>query len=324
MKTSTNKLFGVFPKARLSLVTQEEIAGWVFASPWIIGFLIFTFGPMVWSAAMSFTNYDMFSWEFVGLANFKRMFTIDDLVLKSLWVTTKYALMSVPLTLIFGFFLALLLNQKIKGLSIWRTIFYLPSILSGVAVIIMWILILNPEFGLVNSMLAYLGIKGPNWLGSPQWALISLVLMQLWGVGGSMLIYLGGLQGIPTELYDAANVDGANEWQQLFHITIPMMSPVIFFNLVMGIIGALQTFDTAFIATAGGPAYSTYFYMLHLFTTAFEELRMGYASALAWVLFVYIMLLTVFVFRFGSAWVFYEETFKKNKSSNLKKATTNR
>jgi multiple sugar transport system permease protein len=307
------------PKMRLKLSTQDELTGWLFALPWILGFILFTAGPMLWSALMSFTNYDMFKWQWTGLANFRRMFLVDDLVLRSLGVTTTYALMSVPLHLTFGFSLALLLNQKIKGLSIWRTIFYLPSVISGVAVIIMWILILSPEFGLINSILAYVGIKGPNWLGSPQTALPSLVMMSLWGVGGSMLIYLGGLQGIPTELYDAAKVDGCNDAQSFWNVTIPMMSPVIFFNLVMGIIGALQTFDTAFIATKGGPAFSTYFYMLHLFTNAFEMLRMGYASALAWILFIYIMILTMLVFRFGSTWVFYEEAFKKEKKSKISK-----
>jgi multiple sugar transport system permease protein len=238
---------------------------------------------------------------------------VDDLVLRSLGVTTRYALMSVPLHVVVGYLLALLLNQKVVGLSIWRMIFYFPSVLSGVAVIILWILVLSPEFGLVNSLLAYVGIEGPNWLGDPKWALSSLVMMSLWGVGGSMLIYLAGLQGIPTEMYEAAKVDGANELQQFWHITIPMTSPVIFFNFVIGMIGALQTFDTAFIATNGGPAWSTYFYMLHLFNTAFEELKMGYASALAWVLFLYIMILTVLVFRFGAAWVFYEDNFRRER-----------
>jgi multiple sugar transport system permease protein len=303
----------IVPKRKLGLAAQEEIAGWLFAAPWIIGFTIFTFGPMIWAALMAFTNYDMFTWRFTGLSNFQRMVAVDNLVPTALIVTTKYALMSVPLHLIVGFFLAVLLNQKIKGLGVWRTIFYLPSVLSGVAVIILWILILSPEFGLLNSVLQYAGIKGPNWLGSPKTALPSLVMVSLWGVGSSMLIYLAGLQGIPSELYDAAKVDGANDLQRLFNVTIPMMSPVIFFNLVIGIIGALQTFDIAFIATNGGPAYSTYFYMLHLFGKAFQELKMGYASALAWVLFVYIMILTLLVFRFGAAWVFYEETFKKDK-----------
>jgi multiple sugar transport system permease protein len=254
---------------------------------------------MIWSAVMSFTNYDLFDWRFVGLANYERMVKVDDLVLRSLSVTTRYALMSVPLHVVVGYLLALLLNQKV---------------LSGVAVIILWILVLSPEFGLVNSMLAYIGIEGPNWLGDPQWALFSLVIMSLWGVGGSMLIYLAGLQGIPTEMYEAAKVDGANEWQQFWNITIPMTSPVIFFNFVIGLIGALQTFDTAFIATNGGPAWSTYFYMLHLFNTAFLELKMGYASALAWVLFLYILILTLLVFRFGAAWVFYEDNFRRERN----------
>ena len=299
---------------KLSLTQKEEIAGWLFVTPWVIGLFGLYIGPMIWSAVMSFTNYDLFSWKWIGLANYQRMIEMDYLVPKALWVTTKFALMSVPLHLIFGFFLALILNQKVRGLGVWRTIFYLPSILSGVAVIILWILILSPEFGLINSILRYVGIEGPNWLGSTTWALPALVMMGLWGVGGGMLIYLAGLQGIPTELYDAAQVDGANAFRQFWHITIPMMSPVIFFNLVNGIIGALQTFNVAFIATGGGPAWSTYFFMLHLYTNAFEELKMGYASALAWVLFTYIMLLTLLVFRFGRARVFYEETFKARKA----------
>jgi multiple sugar transport system permease protein len=304
-----------FRKFRVGQSAQEELAGWLFASPWIIGFVIFTLGPMLFSLGMSFTNYDLFTWKWIGLTNFERMFTIDDLVLRSLGVTLRYASLSVPLHLLCGFCLALMLNQKIRGLSIWRTIFYLPSVLSGVSVIVLWVLVLSPEFGMLNSILANFGIKGPNWLGDPNIALYSLVMMSLWGVGSSMLIYLAGLQGISSELYDAAKVDGANDLQQLFNVTIPMMSPVIFFNLVLGIIGALQTFDTAFIATGGGPAYSTYFYMLHLFSKAFLELKMGYASAMAWLLFIVIMLLTLGVFRFGAAWVFYEETFKKEKKA---------
>lgn len=308
------------PRLRLSQGAQEEVAGWLFASPWIIGFLIFTLGPMLYSLVMAFTNYDLFSWQWVGLYNFRRMFFVDELVLRSLSVTLRYALISVPLHLICGFCLAILLNQKIRGLSIWRTIFYLPSVLSGVAVIVLWVLVLSPEYGLINSLLKNIGIQGPNWLGDPKIALYSLVMMSLWGVGSSMLIYLAGLQGISSELYDAAKVDGANDTQQFFNVTIPMMSPVIFFNLVLGIIGSLQTFDTAFIATNGGPAYSTYFYMLHLFSNAFLELKMGYASALAWLLFLVIMLLTTLVFRFGAAWVFYEETFKKDKKAKVKGA----
>lgn len=294
--------------------THEAIMGWVYASPWVVGFLLLTVGPMLFSLAMSFTDYNMFTPPtFIGLENYARMFRVDHLVWTSLWVTTKYALLSVPLNLVLGFLLALLLNQKVFALGIWRTIFYLPAVLSGVAVLILWLLLLNPDFGMINSLLKGIGIQGPRWLGDTDWALPSLVLMGLWGAGQGMLIYLAGLQGIPTELYEAATVDGAGDWTKFFRITIPMMSPVIFFNTVMGIIGALQTFESAYIMTKGGPAWATYFFMLHLYTTAFEELRMGYASGLAWVLFIYILLLTLLVFRFGSAYVYYESAIKKGK-----------
>jgi len=298
-------------KPYLGQGTQEEIAGWLFALPWITGFVLLTAIPMIASLGLSFTNYDLFNPpKLVGAQNYVRLATGDNLVWHSLKVTTKYALISVPLNLVFGFLLAVLLNQDIKGLGIWRTIFYIPSVVTGVSVMILWMLILSPQYGLVNAMLAQIGIRGPNWLGDPQWALLSLALMNLWGVGGNMLIYLGGLQGIPTEYYDAAVVDGAGTIQKFAHITIPMMSPVIFFNLVMGIIGALQSFDAAFMMTGGGPAWATYFFMLHLFTKAFEELQMGYASALAWVLFVYILVLTALVFRSSRAFVYYEAAVK--------------
>ncbi len=289
------------------------MTGWLFALPWILGFLLLTVGPMVFSGVMSFMRYDMFNPpRWIGLANFQTMLK-DNLVPHALKITSLYAVMAVPLELVFGLALALLLNQKVAGLSIWRTIFFLPSVVSGVPVMILWMLLLSPQFGLVNSLLAGVGIQGPSWLGSPEWALPSLVLMSLWGVGGTMLIYLAGLQGIPTELYDAAKVDGANEFQQFLHMTIPMMSPVIFFMLVNGLIGALQTFETAFVMTGGGPAWATYFFMLHLYSKAFEELNMGYASALAWILFAYIMLLTLLILKYGAAYVYYEARPRQNK-----------
>ena len=301
-------------KLHIRQSTQEEIAGWLFASPWIIGFVLLTLGPMLASLVLSFTRYTMFAPpRYIGTDNYVMMFTKDNLVLHALKITSLFALMSVPLNLIAGFLLALLLNQNVRWLSFWRTVFYLPSVVTGVSVIILWILLLNPQFGLINSLLSYVGIKGPNWLGAPEWALISLTMMGLWGVGGGMLIYLAGLQGIPTEYYDAARVDGANSLQSFAHVTVPMMTPVIFFNLVMGIIGALQTFDNAFMMTGGGPAWATYFYMLHLFTKAFEELKMGYASGMAWILFAYIMILTALVFRSSRAFVYYESEVRKGK-----------
>jgi multiple sugar transport system permease protein len=291
----------------LSERQRENLAGWLWASPWILGFLIFTLGPMLASIYFSFTDFPVISPpKWVGLANFRFMLTQDSSVLQALKVTTVYALVSVPLNLALGFFVAILLNQPIRGIAIWRTIYYLPAIISGVAVSLLWQWIFNTDFGLANWLLALVGIKGPAWLLDPHWALPALIIMSLWGVGGSMIINLAGLQSVPTQLYEAAEIDGANGWWRFWYVTVPMVSPVIFFNLVMGIIGALQTFTQAFIMTNGGPMEATYFFMLHLYNNAFQWLKMGYASALAWVLFAYILLLTLLVLRSSAAWVYYE------------------
>ncbi|SDS37720.1 carbohydrate ABC transporter membrane protein 1, CUT1 family [Paenibacillaceae bacterium GAS479] len=285
---------------------REELTGWLMASPWIIGFLFLTLGAMTFSLGMSFTDYDFFNKpSFVGLQHYKQMLFEDELVWHSIKITTLYAFFSVPLTLVFGLLLAMILNQKLKGIALFRTVYYFPSVLPEIATIFLWILVFDPSFGLFNSVLKWFSITGPNWLGSMEWALPSFVIMSLWGVGGGMLIYLAGLQGIPTELYEAATVDGSNRFTTFMRITLPMLSPVIFFNLVMGIIGALQVFNQAYIMTNGGPARSTYFFMLHIFYTSFQEYRMAYASALSWLLFLYIGLLTFIVFRFGEKKVFY-------------------
>ncbi|MFC4600901.1 carbohydrate ABC transporter permease [Cohnella hongkongensis] len=285
---------------------REELTGWLMASPWIIGFLFLTLGAMSFSLGMSFTDYDFFNPpSFVGLEHYKQMLFEDDLVWHALKITTLYALFSVPLALVLGLMLAVLLNQKLRGIALFRTVFYFPSVLPEIATIFLWILVFDPSFGLFNSVLKWFHVAGPNWLGSMEWALPSFVIMSLWGVGGGMLIYLAGLQGIPTELYEAATVDGSNRLTTFFRITLPMLSPVIFFNLVMGVIGALQVFNQAYIMTGGGPARSTYFFMLHIFYTSFQEYRMAYASALSWLLFAYIGLLTFIVFRFGERKVFY-------------------
>lgn len=285
---------------------QEEVAGWVFASPWIIGFLFFTAGPMLASAAFSLTDWDILQpMRWVGLENYRRALFNDELVWQSLKVTTVYAFVSVPLQIIFGLAVALLLNTKIRGLQFYRTIYYLPSVLSGVAVALLWRWIFSPDFGLINSFLASFGIRGPGWLGDSEWALPSLILMSLWYVGGGIIVYLAGLQGVPTELYEAAEVDGASSWSQLVHVTIPMITPVLFYQLVTGIIAALQVFTQALIMTNGGPHDATLFYMLYLYRNAFQYFKMGYASVLAWVLFVYILLLTILVFRSSQLWVFY-------------------
>ena len=290
---------------------RENVEGWLFTSPFTIGFLVFTLGPFVASAVLAFTKWSIVDTaQFVGLDNFRVAFFDDPLVWHSLKVTTTYAVVGVPLQIVIGFFVALLLNARIRGLEVYRTIYYLPAVLSGVAVALMWKWIFSAEWGIINLLLSYVGIEGPAWLNDPAWALPSLITMSLWHIGGGMVIYLAGLQGIPTDLYEAAEVDGAGFLPKLLKITVPMMTPVLFFNLVMGLIGSLQTFTQAFIMTNGGPENATLFYMLYLYRRAFIDFRMGFASALAWILFVYILALTLLVFRSGRSWVYYEGEIK--------------
>jgi multiple sugar transport system permease protein len=296
-----------------SLRRREEIWGYIFISPWIIGFILFTLGPMIASLVFSVSDYKVITPPvFLGLDNYIKIFTRDPDFWHSLGITATYAVIAIPLNLVFGFALAYLLNQKVPGMSVWRTIFYIPSVLAGVAVAILWGLIFNPKFGILNWFLGLFGINGPGWLSSPDWALAALILMSLWGVGGGMIIYLSGLQSIPTTLYEAAQLDGANGGQQFFHITVPLMSPVILYNLVIGIIGTFQYFTEVYVLTSGltggpgGPAKSTLFYNVYLYSNAFRYMDMGYASALAWILFVIVLLLTLLVFRSSAAWVYYE------------------
>lgn len=288
-------------------------AGWAyfFISPWIIGFLVFTIGPMLASLYFSFTEYNIVDPpQWLGLANFRHLFS-DPLFWKSLQVTVYYASLALPLGLLFGFFLATLLNQKVPGVNLWRTLYYLPSVIAGVAVALLWIRIFNPRIGLINPLLAKLGIKGPGWLNDPDWAMPALVIMSLWSVGGTMIIYLAGLQGVPTALYDAAKVDGANLWQRFRHVTLPMVTPVIFYNLVMGMIAAFQYFTEVYVigsanGNVGGPARATLFYNLYLYQNAFRYFDMGYASAMAWILLLIVLVLTALVFRSSEIWVYYE------------------
>lgn len=300
------RIFGVSRR-----VVRNNLDGWLFASPWILGFILWTLGPMIASLVIAFSEWDLIgSPRWIGPANFTAMFD-DNLVAQSLKVTTVYALTSVPLHIAAGLALALLLNFSIRGVRLYRTAFYLPSVLSGVAVALLWRWLFSAEFGLFNTLLSYVGIRGPSWLGDPNWALPSLVLMSVWGVGAGAIIYLAGLQGIPTDLYEAAEVDGATSWHRLWFVTLPMMTPVLFFQLVTGIIAALQVFTQAFIMTSGGPNNATLFLLLYLYRNAFEYFRMGYASALAWVLFLYILVLTLILFRLSDLWVYYEGEERK-------------
>jgi multiple sugar transport system permease protein len=296
----------------MSLSQRESMWAYILIGPWIVGFLVFTLGPMIASLIFSFTNYAINKpINFIGFANFVEMFVKDYRFWHSLRVTLTFAVFAIPLGLVFGLLLALLLNAKVPGLSIWRTLYYTPSVVSGVAVAVLWLYLFNPRYGIINWLLSLVKINGPGWLASPDWALPALIIMSLWSVGGGMIIYLAGLQGIPTTLYEAAEIDGANSVQSFFSITLPLITPVLFYNLVTGIIGTFQIFTSVYVMTSGGPAEATLFYNLYLFNNAFRYGRMGYASALAWVLFLIVMILTLLVFRSSSTWVYYEGELRK-------------
>jgi multiple sugar transport system permease protein len=295
-------------KGRLSAAQRrEEIEAYLFLTPWILGFLFFTIGPIIASGYLAMTDYAILQPpKFIGLSNFRRMFMADDLFWQALKVTAIYTVVSVPLGVTLGYAVALLLNQNVRGLSVFRTIFYMPSVVSGVAVAIMWIWVFHPDMGIVNNFLYQLGIKGPRWFSDPDWALWTFILTSLWGIGGGMVIYLAGLQGVPTQLYEAAELDGAGSWRKFIHVTLPMTSPVIFFNLLMGMIGSWQVFTSGYVITNGGPANATLFYVLYLYRNGWQYFKMGYASALAWVLFFIVLALTAIVFRTSGRWVYYE------------------
>lgn len=290
---------------------REAIEGYIGISPWLIGFIIFTAGPMIASMALSLTNWRIaVTPVWVGLDNYIKMFTNDRDFYQSLKVTFTYVLMALPLNLILGLGLSLLLNHKLPGMGIFRTVFYLPVVLSGVAVSLMWMWLLQPEYGVINSLLAQIGVEGPKWFWDSDTALMSIVLMSLWRVGGGAIIYLAGLQNIPPHLYEAAEIDGAGTWSKLINVTIPMLTPTLFFQLVMELIDAFQVFTAAYIITDGGPARSTLFYALYMFRTAFQDFDMGYASALAWLMGLIILGFTALVFKSSPLWVFYESEVK--------------
>ena len=290
------------------MAVREAIEGYLSISPWLLGLLIFTLGPIFASFYLSLTDYEVVKPPvFAGLSNYRRLVG-DRLFWQSLKVTSTYVFVSIPLSITLAFMVALLMNQKVKLLGFYRTAYYMPNLVPAVGSAILWIWLLNPEFGLINQFLrGVVGIENPPlWLSHTKWALPALIIMSLWGVGGPMLIYLAGLQGIPTDLYEAAEIDGAGAVARFRHVTVPQMTPVIFFNLVMGIIGSFQVFTAGYIMTGGGPRYATLFYVLYLYNNAFSYFRMGYASALAWVLALIILFFTLLVFRSSAAWVYYE------------------
>jgi multiple sugar transport system permease protein len=293
---------------------KESLLGYLMMAPWLVGFLAFVAGPMIISMVISLFNTNLFSRTiFIGLRNFVEA-SEDPLVLKSLVNTAYYSFAMVPLGTALALFLALLLNQDIKGRSVFRALYYVPSIVSGVVVSILWAWLYHPDQGLINSILGLFGLwrilDPPRWIYSETLAMPSLILMSLWGTGGSMLIFLAGLQGIPTALYEAAQIDGANSWRRFWNITLPMLTPTIFFSIIMRIIGSFQVFTQAFIMTKGGPNNATLTMVLYLYRKAFQQFRFGYASVLAWILFLVIMVFTLSVIRSSAIWVYYEAEVK--------------
>lgn len=293
---------------RSGRVSRTTAAFWMFVSPWVAGFLIFTAGPMLYSLVLSLFDWDLLNPpEFVGLSNYAEA-AGDPLLGKALQVTLTYAVISVPLQTVLSLGVALLMNLRVAGIHVFRTIWYLPSLVTGVAQVVLFLWVFNPNYGLLNGFLSLFGIQGPAWFADPGWALPAVVIMSLWTVGGNMVIYLAGLQDVPTELYEAAALDGAGRTRTFWNITLPQISPVVFFNVVTGLIAAMQTFTQGYVVTqaGGGPSNSLLFYVLYLYRNAFEFFRMGYASALAWILLVMIVLLTLLVFRGSAFWVYYE------------------
>jgi multiple sugar transport system permease protein len=288
---------------------REALQGYLYILPWIIGFLLFVAGPLLYSLYYSFTYYPLLSEpSWVGLQNYSTAFFKDRIFWLSSWRTLFWAITTVPLGIIGSFFAALLLNRAVPLKTFWRVLFFLPSLTPEVAAAMLWLWILQPDVGIVNSTIrTVFGVRGTDWLASPTWAMPSLIIVSLWtGIGSiRMLIFLAGLQGVPQELYDASVVDGASWWQKVWHVTLPMISPTILLNLILGIIGSLQVFGLAFVTTGGGPAYATYFYGLHLYQTAFRSFDMGYGSALAWFLFTVILVLTLIQISLSRRWVYY-------------------
>jgi multiple sugar transport system permease protein len=294
-------------KSSLSISNKQTILGYIFISPFIAGFLFLFIGPSLFSGWLSFHEWNLIRpATFVGLANYQTALS-DPILLQSLKVTSIYTLLQVPLGLVLGFLLAMLMNAKVRGIRFFRTIYYLPSIVPAVANAVLWAWIFNPEFGMLNAILRFVGLPRINWLLDERFALPSIILMGLWGVGGGMIIYLAGLQGIPDVYYEAAEIDGAGNLAKFRHITIPLMSPILFFNLIMGIINSFQVFTAGYLLTDGGPKNSTLFYVLYLYRVGFSYFKMGYAAVLGWLLFFIILVLTLLVFKYIGKNVYYEE-----------------
>ncbi len=302
--------FGTLVGAKTRFQIRRAVWGYIFALPWILGLIIFWGGPILASLYFSFTNYEIIGApKWVGLENYIRAFTADDLFWDSLGRTFFFTGVFVPATIFGALMLAIILNQKLVGTNIYRSIFFIPHLVPAVALAVVWIYLLQPRLGPVNQVLRSLGISDPpSWLASRDSALYSVTMINVWAAmgGNTMLIFLAGLQGVPKELYEAADMDGAGGWSKFRNVTMPLLTPTIFFNLVLAIIGALKVFTTAWVATGGGPSYATWFFALHIYTEAFQYFRLGYGSALAWVLAVILMFFTFIQVSYSRRWVHYE------------------
>jgi multiple sugar transport system permease protein len=288
----------------MNMTRKDLLTGLLFISPWIIGFLCFTAYPLVSSFYYSLTDYDIINPPvFVGMENYKTLFTGDDLFYKVLKNTLYMVFVGLTVITACTLFISILLNnKKVKGMAFFRVVFFLPTLVPLVILSILWVWVLQPDSGIVNTILGWFGIAGPGWFSSPVWAKPAFILMGLWGAGGSIIIYLAGLQGIPESLYEAASIDGANSLQKIFSITLPMLRPVILFNVITGIIGTFQSFAESFIITQGGPDGATMFYSLYLYQNAFQYAKMGYASAMAWVLLLIALTFTIVLFKVSNRW----------------------
>lgn len=293
-------------------IGESKYHGFLYVAPWFIGFLIFTLYPFVDSFYLSFTRFDLVSQPvWVGLQNYIRMFH-DQVFLKSVRVLFEYSFLEVPLKLIFSLIVAEILNMNIKGINFFRTAYYIPSILgSNVAIAVLWKFVFQSK-GLANQVISALGASPVGWFGEEFPALLTIVLLRVWEFGSTMVIFLAGLQSIPPELYEAASVDGCTKIRRFFKITIPLLSPTIFYNLVMQLIAAFQEFNGPYLITGGGPQHGTYFLPLYIYDKTFKSYKMGYAAAMSWFLFVIIMIFTVLVFRYSKYWVFYNDDGRKD------------
>ncbi|MFW6119967.1 MAG: carbohydrate ABC transporter permease [Petrotogales bacterium] len=293
-------------KKKFNYFRRKNLVGYLFAAPWLIGLPLFILGPIIATFYLSFTSYDMINPpRWIGLINYRILFTLDPGFWKALGNTFYYMFGSVFLKVFLGLIFAVLLSRAMRGMRIFRTIYFLPVVLPAVPVMFLWMMMFNPRSGLINQFLGLFGIDGPLWLNSPVWSKPSLILMSLWGIGGIIVIFLAGLQDIPEYLYEAAELDGASRLQKFWKITVPLLTPVIFFNVVTGLIAASQVFTEAYIMTGGGPLESTTFVNLKIYLLAFKDIKMGYASAMAWIMFMILIPMTLLLFKISKRWMDY-------------------